>query len=51
LLVPASVSEPDVFRVISVRLGVRLALWLTWYGVGLVQAIETGVAAFALVTV
>ena len=51
MLVPASVSDPDVFRVISVTLGVRLVLWPTLYGVGLVQVIETGVEAFALVTV
>jgi hypothetical protein len=51
LLVPASEYEPDVFRVISVTLGVMPVLWLTLYGVELVQVTETGTAAFALVTV
>ena len=36
---------------ISTTLGVRPVLWLTLYGVGLVQATDTEVAAFALVIV
>lgn len=51
MLVPASVSEPDVFRVISVTLGVRPVLWLTLYGVGMVQLTETEEAGFALIVV